>query len=263
MNLCRVQDDQARQRRQAFLTHVVGSDGEKAFAELFKLGKSEGTVLRRASLAWVRSVGFFDGKLPGTDMLLRFERNESGYRGEADVGAGYVFDGVKEQHVAGVVALMLGVDGLPVDNLKKSENVLVSVDVLSANLNKGAVEKPGVAAAPRAPQFSPPSAPVGPSAPGRSSASPASSLNPDKLSTAPRAIPKAQKRNLVSKSMAERPCRHCGRRLVSMRKVNCMCFMDMSASVLIKDLGVAYELDLTKVDMTSARSLMRALRGES
>jgi hypothetical protein len=139
-------------RAHKFLAGVLGHEGAAAFKKAISKEESIATaVLPRAILSWIdlATKYEYEGEIPGVEnTYLQFRKSEPGtFRGAVSIGEDvYTFDRASVFHVAGAVALALGVDqAKPADTVRdqtlarlgKSIDTIVKARVAVDALKKG------------------------------------------------------------------------------------------------------------------------------
>lgn len=120
-----------------FLQAVVGIDGAMALAKAAeKADELEQAIFPRTILAWLDVTAPFghEGTIPGVDIHFNFNKSEKGFKGSIVVkGELYSFENVPLAHIAGCVAVALGLDHERLNPLVKSEQLAKlgkSIDLL-------------------------------------------------------------------------------------------------------------------------------------
>lgn len=263
-----------------FLAGVLGEDGAKALRKAAERSRElENALVPRTILAWLVTASRlnYEGEIPGApNTYVRFEKSEQGgYNGSVAYGDEvYNFQNASLYHVAGSVALSLGIDADPVDpslrdadlvRLGKSIDLLAKARLVVDSLKK--VEPPGQAASPRQ------TAAQQPDAPRKQSAIPKPPEKKPQPYTPPAPKEKVEQvkpirlpgmRTLkVTKSQSERDCPECGGRLFKAETFNgCMCFRDLKKATSTRKDGEGYVLTFGKEwDSESIRVLINTLGG--
>lgn len=243
-------------RKQSFLTSVLGEDGAQALAKAAARSDALGSVLLpRAVLAWVRSTPTFEGGIPGIEnSYVRFAKGEDGYAGSINISEQlYEFSGASQEHVASAVIVALGQERARVDGTKaidlarlgKSIDLLVRARNATAALAKAAPQgaRHGAAAEAQKPQEQ--EAPAGPTkqqAPPR----PPEPKPKDYVPAAPKAkvqLPKVKLPGVkFTKSEIPHACGECGTRFRNGAGTlrGCLCIRDLMKAVDIEDGGDHY-----------------------
>lgn len=241
-----------------FLSAIVGSDGANALAKAVeRISDLELAILPRAITAWLEIMGPFgyDGTVPGIENQLSFTKSEQGFSGYIVLdGQNHVFKKSSIFHVAGCMAVALGLDHERMSTLVKSEklvklgkgiDLLVKSKVIKGlvkgkkvkkaqiNANSGGKTSnlPGIAAQPLAPKL-----PIPPTAEqpanekqmpqGSAGTSTASPLPQVKTSSKPKASMK------VTKAQSELRCEECAKtQFVDGKYRGCFCFSSLAKSV--------------------------------
>ena len=240
-------------RQKLFLEALTGVDGALALSKATELSVEVArAVVPRVIMAWLDIVGRgdFDGTVPGLTNTLSFKKSESGYSGsiecEKDLSAApYAFKDASIYHLAGSVALAMGVEdgpstdiqqdvlaklGRSVDLLVKSRIVLDAVErsKKAKKAEKPANEKISLPGAPAAPiQVGVPTPPtaVQPEVGADTPLAAGSSERPPKA--------KAIKKTIrISKSQLQSSCPICKQgHFEKYRFVGCPCLSDLAKSV--------------------------------
>lgn len=136
------------QRAESFLIDVLGEDGARAFKKAISKEESlASVVVPRAILSWlnIAARGSYEGEIPGqSNTYLRFRKSEGpGFNGAITYGEEvYNFANANAFHVAGAMAVAIGVDSSKVSDqvrdktiqhLGKSIDTLVKANVLIKN----------------------------------------------------------------------------------------------------------------------------------
>jgi hypothetical protein len=242
-------------RKHAFLQAVVGPDGARALSKAASSPDLEWAIFPRVVMAWLEVVGQTEAyakhaPLPGVpDVKMMLVKREGEYGGHINIGdQHYSFVEASLYHVAGSVAIALGVDGQRAPELLRSTALAKlgkNIDLLvkSRALRKAQdqrrqasrINQPGQAAAPRGPM--PPTPPQ------------ATQQQPG---VKPK--PRLPRRPTIKITKAElRPtCGACGVvQFTGNRYVGCPCFADLSKAVKttptpdgwMLELGPAWDVD--------------------
>lgn len=227
-------------RKHSFLQAVVGPDGARALAKAASSPDLEWAIFPRVVMAWLEVVGHAGAysaptALPGAPdvqmSLAKAESETGGYRGSINIGDHvYSFDDASLYHVAGSVAIALGVEGerapellrssalaklgKNIDLLVKSRALRKAQELKRQGAAKG-VNLPGQAAAPKGP--------IPPTPPQAIQQQPGV-----------KAKPRLPRRPTIKITKAElRPtCGACGTvQFISNRYVGCPCFADLAKAV--------------------------------
>lgn len=237
-------------RKLQFLEAIVGTDGARALAKsTSRASELEAAILPRVITAWLDVIAPFgyDGTVPGQDSLLAFSKSDKGFSGHISLDGGlHQFEEASLYHLAGCVAVALGLDHERVSPMAKSEHIarlgkavdlLVKSRVMQAKTKK--VELPGTKKIKLPGVAAQPIGPTGPTAP--TSVQPASMKNAPagaagsstasplpKISAAPKSKPTMK----VTKSQASVKCAACGRQQFSASTfTGCFCFSALAKSV--------------------------------
>ncbi len=244
-------------RKLQFLEAIVGTDGANALAKSAgRAAELEAAIIPRVITAWLDAHAPFgyDGTVPGQDSRLAFAKSEQGYDGHIVLdGNLHQFTDASMYHLAGCVAVALGLDHERVSPMAKNEHIAKlgkSIDLLVKSrvfkLKKGSVKElvkkaqmnpgnkaklPGVAA-----QAIGPTGPTAPTAtqPGNQKAQPAGAAGSSTASPLPKVsvASKSKPTMKVTKSQASVKCVACGRpQFTADSFTGCFCFSALAKSV--------------------------------
>lgn len=145
-------------QRQNFLMAVLGTDGATMLVKAVeKHPVLEHALVPRTILAWLQSAPCYDGALPGGESHVAFEKAESGFVGSVAMGEEtYKFESVSLFHVAGAVAVALGIEqmdseglrDLDIERLGKSIDALAKVKRVNDELTKNLPESGSMGSCP-------------------------------------------------------------------------------------------------------------------
>lgn len=114
-------------RKLKFLQSIVGNDGADALAKAVeRVSALELAILPRAITAWLEVMGGlgYEGYVPGTESKFIFSKSEDGFSGYIVLdGQVHVFEKASLFHVAGCMAVALGMDHERIGPLTKSEQL--------------------------------------------------------------------------------------------------------------------------------------------
>src|SRR6185312_5662096 len=124
-------------RKLQFLQAVVGEDGARALSKAVERAEElDQAIFPRTILAWLEVVAPFgyDGNVPGVTVPFAFAKTQKGFAGSIAVnGEMHRFEDATLAHVAGCVAVALGLDHERVSPLAKNEQLAKlgkSIDLL-------------------------------------------------------------------------------------------------------------------------------------
>lgn len=124
-------------RKLQFLQAVVGEDGARALSKAAERATElDQAIFPRTILAWLDVTASFghEGTVPGVEVPFNFKKSESGFDGSIAVnGELYRFRDVTLDHVAGCVAVALGLDHERVGSQARPEQIMKlgkSIDLL-------------------------------------------------------------------------------------------------------------------------------------
>ena len=98
--------------RARFLIQLLGAQGALALAKASDRSEDLGDALvPRTIVAWLRSTDAYDGEIPGSERHCSFTKSEKGFTGnvEMETDFNYQFSNVPLTHVAGAVAVAMGI----------------------------------------------------------------------------------------------------------------------------------------------------------
>lgn len=269
-------------RKLQFLVAVLGEDGARALAKASERSQELGNVLvPRTIMAWLGMAGrdSYEGDIPGViNSYVQFTKNEQDYSGSVGVGEDvYTFENESIVHVAGAVAVALGIDherahpdlrDLDLARLGKSIDLLAKARAVAEKLLKEPDEEsaekaegPGPAAAPR--MQKPPDAPASPQlqvgrGPKASTGAPKTPGLPKPKLPKPPGMVKTLK---ITKSQAERKCSLCGFTQFKGGKFSgCLCLRDLAKHVKSSAEGEGFVLEIgAKLDEEERETLIESL----
>lgn len=273
-------------RDSRFLKSLLGEDCATALLDtVHKTPGLEPAVTPRAIVSWLSALGDrYEGSVPGTDGLFKFERLYGLYSGEIKIEENLIkYDKIPGLELAAILSVSLGEDlepsfakpndlqklGKSLDKMVKAvlssqekfaiREYLIKADTVPKIMSKiklphkiskvepkGTTAKPGAATAPASQTNA--SAPMAPK-------KQTSTQNPTVT-----AIPGASKTLKVAKFEASRSCNICGQnRFFSDRFVGCLCYTELAKSITTKVLPDGYLLK-TSTDFESFASLAMSIR---
>lgn len=256
----------------AFLKHVLGEDGQRAFERAnSRIPMLEGALGPRTILSWLTtSVRVnYEGEIPGlNNSYISLEKSDQGFNGALTIGDDvHSFDNADILHVAAAVAVALGVEDAAINPLVKNTDISKlgkSIDLLvkarviasaqiaklveeSSSAEESEVEKqemPGGAAVPKKPKE-----PEGPQAPQAVAPSTNANAKP----------PMAKKELVVKKSDTEYECSECGmKQFRAGRFTGCMCVRALAKNVKTIDAGDSYRLQISGLNPDDLQALFGA-----
>lgn len=267
-------------RKYQFLEAVVGHDGARALAKASEHAvELDHAIFPRTILAWLAVASRFghDGTVPGIeDVKLSFKKSERGFDGYVTLdGALHRFEGASVDHLAGCVAVALGLDhervaesaspqkiaklGKSIDLLVKSRMVL-KLGKDEKDDQKKKINLPGVAAQPRGPLGPVPPTAIQPKGKQAPAGAAGTSVTP------PMQLPKLPKKKpaaVITKSEAASRCKMCGRSAFGgNRYVGCFCFSSLAKNVKTLPLDGGFVLEFTGLDDEEITTLLEGLRGK-
>lgn len=263
-------------RKLQFLQAVVGNDGARALSNAAQRAEElDHAIFPRTILAWLDVTAPFghDGTIPGVDVRFSFQKSEAGFDGSIAVnGEMHRFEGATLNHVAGCVAVALGLDHERVSaqarpeqivKLGKSIDLLVKSQLVKDQIKpntKKRITLPGMAAKPIGPIA--PTAPT-PVQPANQTTAPESAAGTSL--TIPK-LPKVSKKPTVAvtKSEAQKKCPHCMRPQFNQDSFRgCFCFSGLSKSVKATLTADGYTLEFGAAwDHDAIATLVETFRGK-
>lgn len=268
-------------RKLQFLEAVVGRDGAQALSKAAERAvELDQAIFPRAVTAWIESIApfGFDGYVPGVeDAQFRFAKSESGFSGIVTInGELHRFDDASVNHLAGCVAVALGLDHERVSSqakpeqlakLGKSIDLLVKTQLVKTSIKPATAKKrinlPGMPAQPIAPKQ--PLAPT-PVQPANQKQTPAGAAGTAQTSPLPKPkLPKLPKQTLtVTKSEANKKCPHCARAQFKGNTFSgCFCFSALAKNVKTTGTATGFNLEFGSAwDQDAILSLAETFRGK-
>lgn len=266
-------------RKTQFLVAVVGDDGASALIKAAERAEElDQAIFARTVLAWldVNSSFGYEGNVPGVESArLTFKKSGTGFSGSITLNEElHRFENASIAHVAGAVAVALGLDHERVSPMAKSEqlaklgksiDLLVKSKIVKAAIKPNSQQKrinlPGMAAQPIGPIGPTPPTPTQPKNQTQPVAGAAGTAQAIKLP----GISKPKKPSLlVSKSESKRKCRHCAKpQFTGDKFTGCYCFSSLAKSVKVAVTESGYNITFgVALDNDAIVTLTEVFRGK-